>query len=154
MDGHVDGVTFPVASPQVMSVARTFWEKATATHVYCAQGRIRGERYARHWHDLAAIMRSAHFDSVTDDRIVARAVAEHKSYFFSEKDAGGAIIDYFAAVEGALQIVPEGAAREALATDYAKMLEDEVMVGNALPFDELMQACAEVAAHANAAAPK
>ena len=154
MDGHVAGVTFPVASPQVMSVARTFWEKATATHVYCAQGRIRGERYARHWHDLAAIMRSEHFAAVTGDQTVARAVAEHKSYFFSEKDARGAIIDYFAAVEGALQIVPEGAAREALATDYAKMLEDEVMVGNALPFDELMQACAEVAAHANAAARK
>ncbi|WP_162245725.1 hypothetical protein [Variovorax sp. Root411] len=51
-----------------------------------------------------------------------------------------------------MQIVPEGAAREALATDYAKMLEDEVMVGNALPFDELMRSCAEVAAHANAAA--
>ncbi|KQW60464.1 nucleotidyl transferase AbiEii/AbiGii toxin family protein [Variovorax sp. Root411] len=154
MDGHVDGVTFPVASPQVMNVARTFWEKATATHVYCAQGRIRGERYARHWHDLAAIMRSAHFGAAIDDRAVARAVAEHKSYFFSEKDAGGEVIDYASAVQGALQIVPEGAAREALATDYAKMLEDEVMVGNALPFDELMRACAEVAARANAAARK
>lgn len=154
MDGHVDGVTFPVASPQVMSVARTFWEKATATHVYCVQGRIRGERYARHWHDLAAIMRSAHFDAVTSDRAVGRTVAEHKSCFFSEKDAGGDIIDYFTAVEGALQIVPEGSAREALATDYAKMLDDEVMVGNALPFDELMHACAEVAARANAAARK
>jgi hypothetical protein len=154
MDGHVDGVTFPVASPQVMSVARTFWEKATATHVYCAQGRIRGERYARHWHDLAAIMRSAHFGAVIGDRAVARAVAEHKAYFFSEKDAGGEVIDYATAVEGALQIVPEGAARKALASDYAKMLEDEVMVSNALPFDELMQACTEVAAHANAAARK
>ncbi|NDZ17095.1 hypothetical protein C7T35_28145 [Variovorax sp. WS11] len=154
MDGHVDGVTFPVASPQVMSVARTFWEKATATHVYCAQGRIRSERYARHWHDLAAIMRSAHFDAVIGDRAVARAVAEHKSYFFSEKGADGEIIDYATAVEGALQIVPEGAALEALASDYTKMLEDEVMVGSALPFDELMQACAEVAAYANAAARK
>ena len=154
MDGHVDGITFPVASPQVMSVARTFWEKATATHVYCVQGRIRGERYARHWHDLAAIMRSAHFDAVISDRAVGRTVAEHKSCFFSEKDAGGDIIDYFTAVEGALQIVPEGSAREALATDYAKMLDDEVMVGNALPFDELMHACAEVAARANASARK
>jgi len=155
MAGHVDGVTFPVASPQVMSVARTFWEKATATHVYCAQGRIRGERYARHWHDLAAIMRSAHFDAViTGDGTIGRSVAEHKSYFFSEKDAGGDTIDYFAAVAGALQIVPEGAAREALATDYAKMLEDEIMVGDALPFDDLMQASAEVAARANAAARK
>lgn len=149
MDGQVDGVTFPIASPLVMSVARTFWEKATATHVYCAQGRIRGERYARHWHDLAAIMRSPHFPAVVEDRVVARAVAEHKSYFFTEKDAEGKTIDYFAAVEGALHIEPLGTAREALAIDYAKMLEDQVMLGNALPFDDLMQACSEVAAQAN-----
>ncbi|MYM38344.1 nucleotidyl transferase AbiEii/AbiGii toxin family protein [Duganella qianjiadongensis] len=150
MEGQVNGVTFPTASPLVMSIARTFWEKATATHVYCAQGRIRGERYARHWHDLAAIMRSPHFDSVVGDRAVARAVAEHKSCFFNEKDAAGNVIDYSVAVEGALQIVPEGAAREALASDYAKMLEDQIMIGDALRFDELMDACAEVAERANA----
>ncbi|WP_137921818.1 nucleotidyl transferase AbiEii/AbiGii toxin family protein [Hydrogenophaga sp. 2FB] len=152
MDGQVDGVTFPTASPLVMSVARTFWEKATATHVYCAQGRIRGERYARHWHDLAAIMRSSQFRAVVADRAVGRAVASHKSHFFSEKDVAGKVIDYFAAVEGGLQIVPDGAVREALATDYAKMLEDQVMVGDALPFDELMKVCAEVAQQANGAA--
>ena len=152
IDGQVDGVTFPTASPVVMSVARTFWEKATATHVYCAQGRIRGERYARHWHDLAAIMRSSHFEAAVKDRGVARAVAEHKSSFFSEKDATGNTVDYFAAVAGALHVVPDGAARDALAADYARMLEDQVMVGDALPFEDLMQACAEVAARANATA--
>lgn len=152
MDGQVDGVTFPTASPLVMSVARTFWEKATATHVYCAQGRIRGERYARHWHDLAAIMRSTYFREAVDDRSIARAVAEHKSHFFSEKDTEGKVIDYIAAVEGGLQIVPAGAARAALAADYAKMLEDQVMVGDALQFDELMKVCAEVAQQANGAA--
>lgn len=152
MAGHVDGVSFPQALPQVMGVARTFWEKATATHVFCAQGRIRGERYARHWHDLAAIMRSEHFDAVIANRAVAREVAEHKSWFFSEKAADNKTINYTFAVLGALRIVPEGAARDALAADYAKMLEDEVMVGDALPFDELMQACAQVQARANAAA--
>ena len=152
MDGHVEGVLFPTASPVVMRVARTFWEKATAAHVYCAQGRIRSERYARHWHDLAAIGRSAYFASAAGDRKVAKAVAEHKSYFFVEKDSAGVVIDYSPAATGGLQIVPEGAAREALAADYANMLADQVMVGNALPFDALMQACAEVAAHANAAA--
>jgi hypothetical protein len=35
--------------------------------------------------------------------------------------------------------------------DYARMLEDQVMVGDALPFEDLMAACAEVAARANAA---
>lgn len=152
MEGHVEGVLFPTASPVVMSVARTFWEKATAAHVYCAQGRIRSERYARHWHDLAAIGRSAHLASAAGDREVAKAVAEHKSYFFVEKDAAGVVIDYLPAATGGLQIVPEGAAREALAADYANMLADQIMVGNALPFDELMQACAEVAARANATA--
>lgn len=150
--GQVDGVSFPVASPMVMSVTRTFWEKATAAHVYCAQGRIRGERYARHWHDLAAIMRSSHFDTAVKDREVARAVAEHKSHFFSEKDATGRPVDYLAAVAGSLQLVPEGSAREALAADYAGMLDDQVMVGDALPFQDLMAACEEVASRANAAA--
>ncbi len=152
MDGHVEGVTFPTASPLVMSVARTFWEKATAAHVYCVQGRIRSERYARHWHDLAAIGRSSHFAAAIDDRAVAKVVAEHKSYFFIEKDTKGGVVDYFPAAAGKLQIVPEGAARDALATDYANMLADEVMVGDALPFDQLMDACTEVAAKANAAA--
>ena len=152
MDGHVEGVTFPTASPLVMSVTRTFWEKATAAHVYCAQGRIRSERYARHWHDLAAIGRSSHFAAAVGDRAVAKAVAEHKSYFFIEKDARGGVVDYFPATAGNLQIVPEGVARDALATDYANMLADEVMVGDALPFDQLMEACADVAAKANAAA--
>lgn len=152
IDGQVDGVSFPTASPVVMSVARTFWEKATATHVYCAQGRIRGERYARHWHDLAAIMRSSHFEAAIHDREVASAVAEHKSHFFIEKEAAGNVVDYLAAVSGSLKVVPEGAAREALAADYASMLEDQVMVADALPFEDLMAACAEVAARANAAA--
>ena len=118
IEGQVEGVSFPVASPMVMSVTRTFWEKATAAHVYCAQGRIRGERYARHWHDLAAIMRSSHFDTAVKDREVARAVAEHKSHFFSEKDATGRPVDYLAA----------------------------------LPIQDLMAACEEVASRANAAA--
>ena len=151
MDGHVEGVVFPTASPVVMSVARTFWEKATAAHVYCAQGRIRSERYARHWHDLPAIGRSQYFGAAAGDRRVAKAVAEHKSYFFIEKDSAGGVIDYFPAVAGGLQIVPEGAARDALAADYANMLADDVMVGDALPFDQLMTACTEVAARANSA---
>jgi hypothetical protein len=154
MDGHVEGVTFPVARPVVMSVGRTFWEKATAAHVYCGQGRIRGERYARHWHDLAAIARSEHFDAIMTDHAVAQAVADHKTYFFSEKDLAGEVIDYSAAVNGQLKIVPEGDARVALSDDYAKMVADDVMVGDALPSDDLMKACAAIATRANVATPE
>ena len=152
MDGHVEGISFPTASPLVMSVARTFWEKATAAHVYCAQGRIRSERYARHWHDLAAIARSSYFADAVSDRAVATAVAQHKSFFFVEKDTDGRVIDYTLAAAGHLKIVPEGEAREALALDYANMLADAVMVGDALPFDQLMQVCGDVETRVNQAA--
>lgn len=144
-------VSFPTATPLVMSVARTFWEKATAAHVFCAQGRIRSERYARHWHDLAAIARSSHFPVVISDRAVATAVAHHKTYFFSEKDASGQVIDYLPATTGHLKIVPDGEAKTALAKDYAAMLEDAVMVGNALSFDDLLEACAELETRVNRA---
>jgi len=150
--GCLPDVAFPIAAPQVMSIARTFWEKATAAHVFCAQGRMRGERYARHWHDLAAIARSFHAESIITDRDVATAVARHKSRFFIEKDANGQTIDYLAAVTGHLNIVPAGQAKDALSRDYAAMLADDVLVGDALSFDDLLQACADLEVKMNNAA--
>lgn len=147
--GKLAGVTFPTASPQVMTVARTFWEKATAAHVFCAQGRLRGERYARHWHDLAAIARSEHFAAVLADREVATAVARHKSLFFKENDFNGRVIDYAAATTGNLKIVPEGEVRAELSKDYKAMLAENVIVGEALSFEGLLEACAELAAKVN-----
>lgn len=57
-----------------------------------------------------------------------------------------------AALAGNLKIVPEGVAREALALDYANMLADAVMVGDALPFDQLMRACSDIETRVNRAA--
>ena len=38
-----------------MLAERTFWEKATAMHVFCRQERRRGQRQSRHWHDLVRL---------------------------------------------------------------------------------------------------
>jgi len=152
MDGHLHGVSFPTARAQVMGVERTFWEKATAAHVYCKQGQLRGERYARHWYDLAALSSSGFFAFAIQNREVATAVARHKSYFFAEKDEAGAPIDYASAVAGNLRIVPAGKSLAALAADYAAMVEDQVMLGDAPGFEALMHACARIEALANQAA--
>lgn len=88
------------------------------------------------------------------DRVVADTVARHKSCFFIEKDRDGQIIDYAAATSGHLKIVPEGEAKAALAKDYAAMLADEVMVGDAVSFDKLLEACAGLEAKVNEAAAK
>lgn len=86
------------------------------------------------------------------DRAMADTVARHKSCFFIEKDRDGQVIDYAAATSGHLKIVPEGEAKAALAKDYAAMLADEVMVGDALPFDELLSICAGLEVKVNQAA--
>ena len=137
----IDGVEFPVAAPLVMAAERTFWEKATAAHVYSLQGRLRGERYSRHWYDLAAMAKTGHASQAAGDNQLAKAVAEHKSVFFAEKDAYGSKVDYFKAVTGGLQLVPTGAALAALESDYAAMLEDGLLALHQPSFDEIMEKC-------------
>ncbi|NQW94077.1 MAG: nucleotidyl transferase AbiEii/AbiGii toxin family protein [Polaromonas sp.] len=137
----IEGVEFPVAAPLVMAAERTFWEKAMAAHVYSLQGRLRGERYSRHWYDLAAMATTGHAARAAGDHQLARAVAEHKSVFFVEKDAHGSKIDYSKAVTGGLQLVPTGAALAALESDYAAMLEDGLLALHQPSFDEIMEKC-------------
>lgn len=76
--------------------------------------------------------------------------ARHKSCFFVEKDAEGNVIDYTAATSGYLNIIPEGEARAELARDYAAMLDDD-LVHDGLPFDTLLDVCAELLFEVNRA---
>ena len=142
---HLSELIFPTAQPRVMRIGRTFWEKATAVHVYCLQGKFRGgERFARHWHDLARIDEAGHADGALADRDVAEAVARHKAVFFAEKDEKGDAIDYAAAVSGSLQLVPESGAYDALAKDYHAMVDDGLLLGDAESFDALMEKCGAI----------
>jgi hypothetical protein len=152
---HLPGVSFPVATPQVMRPERTFWEKATAIHVFCAQGRFRGgARFARHWHDVTRLDIAGFADNAAKDRALAQAVAEHKSIFFAESMPEGAPIDYLAAVTGALALAPTGEARNTLAEDYQRMVEDGLLLDDAEPFDALLERCQALAERVNAIARK
>ena len=145
------GVTFPTAFPFVMAAERTFWEKATAIHVFCRQQRKRGQRLSRHWHDLVRLDDAGLAEDALVNRSLAEAVARHKSMFFREKDATGSWIDYEAAVSGGLLLVPEGQARTALADDYARMVSDGMLLDDEEPFSQLMDKCAHIQARANGA---
>ena len=52
---YISEVAFPTTRTLVMLAERTFWEKATAVHVFCRQQRSRGERLSRHWYDLVRL---------------------------------------------------------------------------------------------------
>jgi hypothetical protein len=146
----VAGVVFPSATARVMRPQRTFWEKATAIHVFCQQGEFRGgERFSRHWHDLARLDGFGIADTAIADRVLALAVAKHKSMFFSEKTAAGELIDYVAAVSGGLQLVPSEKALASLSLDYARMLDDGLLMGDAERFDSLLERCRNLEARVN-----
>lgn len=144
-------VVFPTATPQVMRAERTFWEKATAIHVFCTQGTFRGgERFARHWHDVTRLDTAGFVDAAIADTVLGKAVADHKSIFFAEKSPQGELIDYHAAVSGALQLVPDDGALAVLASDYQHMVDDGLLLDDAESFDVLMQRCRIIQEKANA----
>lgn len=149
---HLRGVEFPEATPQVMRAERTFWEKATAIHVFCAQGVFRGgNRFARHWHDVTRLDAAGFADLAIADAALASAVADHKSIFFAEKNLGGGLIDYHAAVSGGLRLVPDRGALAKLAADYQHMVDDGLFLDEVESFDALLQNCQTIQEKANAA---
>lgn len=143
---------FPAAAPSVMTAERTFWEKATAVHVFCVQGRFKGGAgFARHCYDLAQLDLASVADRAIADPDLAMAVANHKAKFFIESDPAGQVIDYAAAVTGGLRLVPEGEARAVLEADYQAMTEAGYLDGVVESFDALMARCQDLQDKANAA---
>lgn len=142
-------LVFPVAQPKSMLATRTFWEKATAIHVYCNQKRYRGERLSRHWYDLSQLDSAGLATAALLDRDLAIDVAKHKSLFFREKDSSGSWIDYANAVTGRLKLVPDSDLRAVLENDYEKMLSDGMLFDEDTSFDTLIDNCSDLEARAN-----
>lgn len=141
---HLQEVEFPSAYPRVMAAERTFWEKATAAHVYCKRGDFRNaERFARHWHDIDRLDKAGIVDAALADPDIGQDVAIHKSCFFRE--AG---VDYHQAVSGHLQIVPAAEPLKALSDDYEAMVK-EGLLEEVEPFDVLMARCKQIEAKVN-----
>jgi len=146
---HLPDLTFPTATPNIMLPKRTFWEKATAVHVYCLKGNQQ-DRYSRHWHDLVRLDDEDYAQAAFDDRDLANEVAAHKAKFFRAKDSQGNQIDYAKAVSGELKLVPDAEALKVLEADYGKMADDGVLLDDAEPFEKLIERCRELERRANA----
>ncbi len=146
---YLPEVFLPTALPLVMLAERTFWEKATAVHVFCRQQRSRGERLSRHWHDLVRLDDAGFGERALANRTIALSVARHKAMFFREKDAAGHWVDYEGAISGDLQLVPEGSFYEALGDDYGRMLSDGMLLDDDERFEDVMERCADLQLRAN-----
>lgn len=112
----------------------------------------RGDRLSRHWHDAVLLDAAGVAERAFADRALAQAVARHKAIFFREKDTAGQWVDYLASVSGALRLVPTGAALESLADDHRRMVDSGILLGAEMPFEDLMERCADLEERANRAA--
>lgn len=146
--GHLPQLEFPTAEPRIMLPKRTFWEKATAVHVFC-MCRIEGDRISRHWHDLVRLADKGFAQAAFDDAPLAKEVADWKGKFFRTKDRNGNPIDYAAAVSGKLQLVPDEKTRKDLEADYKKMADEGILLGDVEPFANLMKRCEALQQRAN-----
>jgi hypothetical protein len=152
MAEFMPALTFPTSTPRVMRVERTFWEKATAVHVYCQGGRLAGSRFSRHWYDLCHLDSAGHAASALTMRDVADRVARHKGWFFPAKDAGGMVIEYASAVGGKMRLLPpSGKLLDELADDYRKMLEDGLLLDDSTAFERILEQCKELEDRVNKA---
>lgn len=142
-------IVFPQAHPRVMKMERTFWEKATAIHVFCRQAKMRGNRFARHWHDLLRLASTERIQNSLMDKSWLEQVVRHKAMFFQEKDQAGIPIDYRECLNGHLCLVPDGSAREALREDYNSMIQDGILLTQAPEFDIILKQCAHLQAKIN-----
>jgi hypothetical protein len=137
-------IVFPKAQPRVMKMERTFWEKATAIHVFCRQSKMRGNRFARHWHDLLQLAATERIRNSFADKSWLEQVVRHKAMFFQEKDQAGRTIDYQECLNGHLCLVPERAALNALREDYDSMIQDGIMLAHAPEFAVVLEQCARL----------
>jgi Nucleotidyl transferase AbiEii toxin, Type IV TA system len=84
---NLHGVTFNEAMLQVIRAEQTFWEKATAIPVFCAQGTFRGgARFTHYWQDVTRLDTVGFADSAAADTALAKGVADHKAILFAEKN--------------------------------------------------------------------
>jgi hypothetical protein len=125
---------FPEATVHVLSLSRTFWEKATLIHVACNRSnpKLDADRQSRHWHDLAVLADHKIGAAALADRQLLEDVVRHKSVFF-----GASYAKYEACRSGGLRLIPEGPLMQALRTDYEKMIADGMFEGEPPSFDSI-----------------
>ncbi|MBI4454586.1 MAG: nucleotidyl transferase AbiEii/AbiGii toxin family protein [Acidobacteria bacterium] len=133
---HLPALSFPEASPIVLSCARTFWEKATLIHMQCNRSQLnrKVEHLSRHWYDLAMLADHRLGVQALAERSLFQDVVKHKKAFFSSSYA-----NYDDCLNGKLRLLPdEGMLRE-LRTDFQEMLSAGMYYGTPPLFNNVIE---------------
>jgi hypothetical protein len=133
-EAYPETITDAAVPLKVLSIERTFWEKATILHAEAHREETKATptRFSRHYADLAAFADHASAaGALARDDLRARVV-EHKQVFFA---AGWA--KYDTAVPGTFRLVPPAYRLTALENDYRAM--QEMFFGRPLAWAEIVE---------------
>jgi len=127
------GFREPGGAVKVLSVERTFWEKATILHAefHRPANKAMPEQFSRHYCDFYEMIRRGVAERATARLELLARVAEHKSLFFRTSWAR-----YGEADKGTLRVAPPEHRLKALREDYAKM--QQMFFGEPPAFDGII----------------
>ncbi len=123
---YISALEFPCAQVDVLSPARTFWEKATLMHVQCHRGDFcpHSERLSRHWYDLAMLADLEIGQLALAKRDLLADVVKHKKVFYNASYA-----NYDACLNGQLRLLPDEKVLNALRDDFQLMIDAGMFIG-------------------------
>lgn len=129
------GFKEPSCAVKVLSVERTFWEKATILHAefHRPAEKSMPERFSRHYSDCHELIRKDVDKSAAAKLDLLARVAAHKNLFFRTSWA-----KYGEAAKGTLRIAPPDHRLKTLRDDYAKM--QQMFFGEPPDFDKMIRA--------------
>ncbi len=143
-------VELPHATVDVLSAARTFWEKATLAHDECNRGQWdRGaDRISRHWYDLARLSEHEVGEAALRDRGLLADVVAVKNVHFARSTS-----HYEDCTTGRIRLVPDQIGLDALRADYAEMASAGMFRAEPPDFDWVMDRVGVLEATINNGAP-
>lgn len=143
---HVPDLALPTARVSVLSAARTFWEKATLIHVECHRPSLRpgAERLSRHWYDHARLADHEVGQQALADSELLRDVLRIKEAFYRS-----GFSHYDRCIAGGLRLIPDGPLLEALRQDYQAMLAAQMLYGDTLAFEIIVERLRRLEAEIN-----
>lgn len=132
------GFKEPGCAVKVLSVERTFWEKATILHAeyHRPLEKPMPGRFSRHYSDFYELIRKGVANRAVEQLELLNRVAQHKNLFFKTSWAR-----FGEATKGSLRIAPPEHRLKALREDYAKM--QQMFFNMAPEFDPMIQSLKE-----------
>ncbi len=131
---YPESLSDAVAPLRVLSIERTFWEKATILHAEAHRDEAKAtpQRFSRHYADLAALAdHPSATGALARDELRARVV-EHKRVFFA-----AAWAKYETAVPGTFRLIPPQHRLANLKADYRDM--QEMFFGDPASWEEIVE---------------